>query len=500
MATSKRFFLSLLVLLISACTRQAHTAPYINFSKVQSTPDSQATADPYTPPTRIPDQPIYTPTPNTPKPLPTLRTEDIIYTVLWGDTLKSIAYQYNLLPQQIIDANQISNPGLIYSGQQLLLPAPEIRDPGPEFKIIPDSELVSSPYTVRFQIDSFISNQPGYLKDYQEEVDGELQTGSEIVQRISADYSVNPRLLIALIEYQSHWITTRSEKDNPYPLNLNEAGREGLYQQLAWAADELNRGYYLWNVKGIGTWTLTDGINVPINATINSGTAGVQHLFSRLLPYQKWLTAVSEEGFRSTYTSLFGYPFDYTFSPLVPYGITQPELQLPFEPGISWLFSGGPHGGWGTGSAWAALDFAPPIGDVGCSSGEWVVASADGMVVRADHGFVVQSLDGDPYAQTGWSILYMHIENRDQVAIGTFLRAGDRIGHPSCEGGISTGTHLHLARQYNGEWIPADQDIPFNMDGWISQGSGWPYQGSMVHGDQVIWAEDTNTDYNHIQR
>ena len=166
MATSKRFFLSLLILLVSACTRQA---PYINFSKVQSTPDSQATADPYTPPTRIPDQPIYTPTPNAPKPLPTLRTEDIIYTVQWGDTIKSIAYQYNLLPQKIIDANQISDPGLIYSGQQLLLPAPEIRDPGPEFKIIPDSELVSSPYTVRFQIDSFISNQPGYLKDYQEE-------------------------------------------------------------------------------------------------------------------------------------------------------------------------------------------------------------------------------------------------------------------------------------------------------------------------------------------
>jgi hypothetical protein len=94
----------------------------------------------------------------------------------------------------------------------------------------------------------------------------------------------------------------------------------------------------------------------------------------------------------------------------------------------------------------------------------------------------------------------MHIENRDRIAIGTLLKAGDRIGHPSCEGGISTGTHLHLARQYNGEWIPADQDIPFNMDGWISQGSGWPYQGSMVHGDQVIWAEDTNTDFNHIQR
>ncbi len=108
MDTSKRLLLSFLVLLISACTKQAHTAPYINFSKVESGPQPEATADPYTPPTRIPDQPIYTPTPSVPKPLPTLRTEDITYTVQWGDTLKSIAYQYNLLTQQIIDVNGIN--------------------------------------------------------------------------------------------------------------------------------------------------------------------------------------------------------------------------------------------------------------------------------------------------------------------------------------------------------------------------------------------------------
>ena len=501
MAISKRFFLSFLVLLISACTKQAHTAPYINFSKVESESEPIATADPYIPPTRIPDQPIYTPTPSAPRPLPTLRTEDITYIVQWGDTIRAIAYQYNLLPQKIINVNGITNPGLIFAGQKLLLPAPVIWDTGPGFKLIPDSELINSPYTVRFRTVSFINNQSGYLKDYQEEVDDELHNGSEIVQRISEDYSINPRLLIALIEHQSQWVTTKKNKNNPYPLSYEEAGYEGLYRQLIWVADELNRGYYLWKVKGIGAWTLTDGINVPINSTINAGSAGVQHLFSLLLPYKDWLTAVSEEGFFSTYSSLFGYPFDYTYSPLVPEDLTQPQLQLPFEDGVTWLFSGGPHGGWDTGSAWAALDFAPIPGDVGCStSNAWVVAVADGIIVRSDHGAVTQSLDGDPYGQTGWSILYAHIETRDRVELGSHLKAGDRIGHPSCEGGISTGTHLHIARRYNGEWIPADQDIPFIMDDWISQGLGFAYQGIMTRGDQVIRAEDTKTDYNRIQR
>ncbi len=94
----------------------------------------------------------------------------------------------------------------------------------------------------------------------------------------------------------------------------------------------------------------------------------------------------------------------------------------------------------------------------------------------------------------------MHIETRGRVELGERLKAGDRIGHPSCEGGVSTGSHLHIARRYNGEWIPADQNIPFDLDGWISQGFGYAYQGLMVRGDQTIQAEDTNTDVNQIHR
>jgi LasA protease len=501
MTSKKRNVLILLAFLISACTRQAHTAPYINFSKVGSGQDSTPTPDPYLPPTRVPNQPLYTPTPSAPRPLPTLRTDAIYYIVQWGDTIKSIAYQYNLLPEQIIDANEIADPSLIFTGQQLLLPAPKISEAGPDYKIIPDSELVRGPYSVRFQIDAFINNQPGYLKDYRVEVEGEELTAAEIISLISQNYSINPRLLLAVIEYQSGWLTSGQDQDNPYPLGYREFGYEGLYWQLAWGADELNRGYYLWNVKGIGTWTTKDGFNIPIDPTINAGTAGVQNLFARLLPVQNWTAAVTEGGFVTTYINLFGYPFDFTFTPLLPEDLSQPQLQLPFENGVTWLYSGGPHGGWDTGSAWAALDFAPLAEDLGCqTSNKWVVAAADGIVTRSDHGAVVQSIDGDPYDQTGWSILYMHIESRDRVEVGTNLLAGERIGHPSCEGGVSTGTHLHIARRYNGEWIPADQDLPFDLDGWISQGLGYEYQGLMVRGDQTIRAEDTKTDFNRIQR
>ncbi|MEN6524529.1 MAG: hypothetical protein ABFD14_12480, partial [Anaerolineaceae bacterium] len=84
--------------------------------------------------------------------------------------------------------------------------------------------------------------------------------------------------------------------------------------------------------------------------------------------------------------------------------------------------------------------------------------------------------------------------------VNTHVNAGDRIGHPSCEGGVSNGTHVHMARKYNGEWIPADQSIPFVLDGWVSQGTGIEYNGYLVKNEKVVEAWDSRKPENQIQR
>lgn len=447
--------------------------------------------------------PYSTPTPDAPRALPTLRTDAFQYVVQVGDSLAGIAAYYNLPASALVAANPTLNPDLLEIGQVLVIPAPHAAAAISDFKILPDSELVYGPASATLDIPAFVSQAGGYLATYAEDVEGRWMTGAEIVERVAYENSVNPRLLLALLEYQSGWVT-RANPDpayNTYPLGRFEPHREGLYKQLFWAADTLNRGYYVYQLSGLAYTILADGNLVLLSATVNPGTTAVQWTLGLLSDYNRYLSAISVDGLYATYTALFGIPFDRGIENLVPAGLTQPSLLLPFESGTQWSFTGGPHGGWGPGAAWSALDFAPPGEAFGCvRSDAWVTASADGVVVRAQDGAVVLDLDGDGYEQTGWTLLYMHIETRDRVSAGMVLKAGDRIGHPSCEGGYSNGTHVHLARRYNGEWISADRDLPFDLEGWISSGDGVEYDGALTRGGVSVIAWDGRIDENQIAR
>jgi len=505
-----RFWLIAMTLLAVslACTR---SLPSGSKEWIISNPTSEPSlTPPPSLPTELPLESLkLSPTPNAPRVLPPLRTEPVNYTVKPGESLVPIAQRYLVSVNDIVNENNLSNPDLLEINQVLVIPPPKPIGTGTDFIIIPNSELVYSPGSVGFDTATFIRDLGGYLANYQEEVNDITLTGIQIVERVSKEFSVNPRVLLAVLQYQSRWVTERDPDESTliYPIGIYSPWREGLYKQLAWAANNLNRGYYLWRVNGLSAWVLADGNVLNISPVINAGTAGVQHMFSQLYDFIEWDHAVSSEGLFSTFSELFQYPFDYTVEPILPSDQIQQPLQLPFEPGVVWSFTGGPHGGWGDGSAWAALDFAPPGDALGCiQSNAWVVAIADGTILRAENGAVVQDVDisgpntNDGFEQTGWTVLYMHIESRDRVSSGTYVRAGERIGHASCEGGVSSGTHVHIARRYNGEWIPADQHLPFVLDGWVSEGLGSVYDGVLHRDGQYIEAWEGQRDENAIQR
>lgn len=425
------------------------------------------------------------PTPDAIRQPPTLRTTTEVYYVQLGDTINDLAFEYGVAPSQIVAASGLRNPSYLYVGQRLIIPPPEPQPPGPTFKIVPDSELVYGPATALFDVRTVMEDWGQALARYTQPVEGRSLDGLAIVEMVAERYSVNPRLLLALLEYQGGWLMHDRIPDGMrnYPLGFSSSGTEGLYAQLSWAADQLNRGYYLWRAGWSGPYIFVDGVVIIPGPGINAGTAGVQYLLSQLYPSVEWRHAVGEQGFYQTLVETFGDPFERAVEPLVPPDLQQPVLQLPFEEGEVWAYTGGPHSAWGKYAAWGALDFAPTGYVMGCVQTEaWVVAAADGKILISEEGQVIQDLDGDGYEGTGWVLLYMHIESRDRVPAGAVLRAGDRIGHASCEGGISSGSHVHLARKYNGEWISADGSLPFNLDGWVSSGWGVAYDGYLSRG------------------
>jgi LasA protease len=294
----------ILVVLLTGCVMEAakvkpwlaattvKNAPLAAHTTALANPDSSSPAVlPFVRATRAPGAAVLSPTPDSPHPLPTLRTDQQQYVVGPGDTLRLIAQHYGVDLNALIEANKLENPDLLAVGQSLVIPAPNPAASGSAFKVIPDSELVYGPASVGFDAASFIQSKKGYLAAYTEDINGVKTTAAEDITRVAYEYSVNPRLLLAAIEYESGWVTNPNPAKETLdaPLRLNDATHKGLYRQLSWAANALNRGFYLWRVNAVASWVLTDGSVVPVDATINAGTAGVQELMSQYYGRAEWI-------------------------------------------------------------------------------------------------------------------------------------------------------------------------------------------------------------------
>ena len=424
-----------------------------------------------------------------------------IYIVQPGDTLSGIAaYECGCGIEELVALNGIQDPASLQVGQTLLLPVTTGRV-GPALPLLPDSEVVYSPAYVDFDLAEFIQQQGGYLADYSELVNGKPTSGADIVQMISQRFSVGPRTLLALLEYHSGWVTgtPTTEAEQYFPLGLPDSGRAGLYFQLSWASNHINEGYYTYKRDGTLAFRFPDGTRALAADGLNAGTVGIQNVLALTSDWETWQSAVGPGGgFIRAYNILFGDPFAQAIEPLIPIDLTQPPMRLPWQGGYVWYFSGGPHAAWGDGSAWAALDFAPPDVRGHCAvSDEPATAAAPGRVVRMEDGQVLVDLDGDGHEQTGWALFYLHVTPGEGIEPGVALAQGDLVGYPSCEGGIADSSHLHIARRYNGEWMAADGPVPMLLSGWTPVAGLGQYEGELRQGDQVreaceCWEDDKN--------
>ena len=479
--------------LLASCNLPLEPRPTLVFPTAIPTPttemqEQETTVPPAAPTaTDLPLPPVFNPG--------HMHKGDLVsYVVQGGDTLSALARRFHTHEQDIAVLNPwLPNPNT----PTTLLPgrALSIRlavEPAWEEQavLLPDYLFVDGPAQVGFDISGFVAQSTGWLKDYVDTSTATSRSGAEMVQDFALDYSISPRLLLALLEYRLHALSQPNPPDS-FSLGSPDSYRTALSMQLSWAANALNNGYYGWRLGRLNQFNTVDGSPILPSPWENAASIALRYYFSRFLSGQAYQAAVAPTGLVHTYQALFGN-IDWSAAsdrPLIPGGLRQPELTLPFHPGVRWALTGGPHSGWGIGDPLAAIDFAPPSTTTGCDpSPQWATAVANGVVARSENGEVVLDLDGDGHLQTGWTILYLHIYQKSAPAVGTHLKTGDLLGHPSCDGGHANGRNLHIARLYNGEWIPVGDEAPFVLGGWTAEEGAKEYEGTLRRGDQVVTA------------
>ena len=448
--------------------------------------------------------------------LPTFEIAPILYYAQSGDMLSAVANRFGVKESEIVSDADLTKAKLIDAGTLLIIPDRLTEEMTPNIQIMPDAEVIFSFTSADFNVEDYVQQSGGYLATFRDYLGSTgWINGDKAIERLAIDNSINPRLLLGLLEFEGRWVRGQpvDELHTNYPMGFNDYHFKGMSIQMVWAINTMAIAYYGWRAGTLTHLVFPDGSTLRIDPRLNAGTVALQYLFSRIHSRLQWEQIIDQNsGFPAMYIEMFGDPWSRgdAIPPIFPSELNQPDLVLPFDPGIEWSMTGGPHNAWGqinpaiydaTHSVYAAIDFAPSTDHGGCElTPTWVTAASPGLVVRSDNGAVMVDLDGDGYEQTGWNLLYMHILKKDRVPVGTWLETNDRIGHASCEGGVSTGTHLHFARKYNGEWVTADGPIPFVMDGWRVVAGEKAYEGKLVRGDKVVIADPVGQKWSNIIR
>lgn len=65
---------------------------------------------------------------------------------------------------------------------------------------------------------------------------------------------------------------------------------------------------------------------------------------------------------------------------------------------------------------------------------------------------------------------------------------------------MATGTHVHMARKYNGEWILADGPMPMVLSGWRVHADPILYMGTLTKDDLTVYSSVYGTYESRVTR
>jgi LasA protease len=358
-------------------------------------------------------------------------------------------------------------------------------------KAISNGQFVYGPNVASFRLAEYLEANSPALERYADDLYGRAEY-----------YSINPKILLTLLEMYSQLVTDPVEKKISNPFGFRD---ENLLSQVDRISGAMVNAYYLhlndyssrpMPQRTLPAFTTRAGELLSVRPETNAGTyaliAGLA-IVTDAKGASLALDKVDPHGFYQTYRRLF--PDDptseenhiLTGAELSASGVPASLLQLPYPRGQSWVFNGVHNQAGGkSGSTFtdaSSIDFSPGWPKWDTDTGNmWVVAAAAGIPRRISACFFeITHADG-------WQTSYYHLENI-QVFSAT-IHQNDRIGvlantfdEATCSGGSSTGPHLHFALKKNGAFVAIN---------------GTPLSGWSIHSGR--WQYDTDPNYMWLER
>jgi murein DD-endopeptidase MepM/ murein hydrolase activator NlpD len=368
-----------------------------------------------------------------------------------------------------------------------------------------DRRLIYEPDFYAPQIQALLDEQPGPLKTVVFLVGDRRHSFAEALSGQASYYSVNPKVILALIELQSRLLSTASPAADQVGWALGYQGengnKRGLQAQVRWAVKQIL--YAKRDYPQYAPLIYADNSSVPPPA----GWSLSEYVVARTLAPTTSPDRLPGllQSFLETYTRLFGDPR------IPPEGWPAPSppfLSRPIEhpaPVTSFFDHGGPflmrnpRAGivtyWGRTETDLAFAYNGHDGwDYAAAPPDLALAAADGQVVfagNADDNCNTRAVIVDH--GNGYRTLYWHLARVD-AAIGDRVARGQPVGMIGSSG-CATGPHLHFGVQFLGRntdpygWCSAEPDPwAYNPAGsasswlWIDRPSPCnpPWPGAVV--------------------
>ncbi len=334
-----------------------------------------------------------TPQPSDTPDAPSTPSAVVIHTVARGETIFRIAKQYGTTVNDIVQANHITNPQLIYAGQELVIPGAEV----PQLAL----DLPASVQSIDVEPLIFTEGETGRI--HLTTASGAQVTGTfdgETLNDAAEDDNTQHTLLVGIP------VGTAADV---YPLDLSVTASDGTTSPLSVNVQVISGGYGFQRIQ------LAPGLEDLLNPQLqNDELAELQQITSNFTP-----------------TRYFDGPMGLPVA-----------APLSAQFGDQRSYNGGAFSSIHTGTDFAAAPGTP------------IIAPAAGQVAFVGHLDIrgnVTILDH------GWGVFTVYCHQTEQyVSVGDQISVGQVIGTTGSTGRV-TGPHLHWELWVDGVVVDAMQ-------------------------------------------